>query len=502
MAYVLAIDQGTTSSRAILFRLDSSIAAVAQQEFAQHFPASGWVEHEPADLWATTISTCRTVLAKAKASARDVAAIGITNQRETTLIWDRTTGEPLGRAIVWQDRRTADLCAKLKHDGCEPMVTAKTGLLLDPYFSGSKLAWILDSTPGAHARAERGKLAFGTVDSYLLWRLTGGTLHATDATNASRTLLYDIHKGRWDDELLALFKIPRPVLPEVCDSSADFGTTLPDLFGGPIAIRGVAGDQQAATVGQACFAPGMMKSTYGTGCFALLNTGDTPVASKNKLLTTIAYQLDGRRTYALEGSIFIAGAAVQWLRDNLGIISNAADSGPLAEAADPLQEVYLVPAFVGLGAPYWNPDVRGALFGLTRATGPKELARAALESVCFQTADLLAAMQSDWPDSPGIQTVLRVDGGMVASDWTMQRLADLLAVPVDRPEIMETTALGAAYLAGLAAGVYPGLDRFADHWRLERRFHPAMDRMTRAHRLDGWRDAVLRLTNKPAGPSP
>jgi glycerol kinase len=491
--YVLAIDQGTTSTRAILFRADTSIAAVAQQEFEQHFPASGWVEHEPADLWATTLSTCRTALEKARATARDVAAIGITNQRETTLVWDRTNGEPLGRAIVWQDRRTAEFCAALKTAGVEPTISARTGLLLDPYFSATKISWILDSTPGARARADRGKLAFGTVDSYLLWRLTGGAVHATDATNASRTMLFDIHKGEWDDELLALFKIPRSMLPEVKNSSDDYGTTLPDIFGAPIAIRGVAGDQQAATVGQACFVPGMMKSTYGTGCFALLNTGDTPVASKNKLLTTIAYQIDGKRTYALEGSIFVAGAAVQWLRDGLKIIASAEESGRLAEGADPLQDIYLVPAFVGLGAPHWNPDVRGALFGLTRATGPKELARAALESVCFQTADLLDAMRADWPGAVGANTVLRVDGGMAVSDWTMQCLADILNVPVDRPEIKETTALGAAYLAGLAAGVYPALDRFANRWQLERRFEPRIDAESRSRKLAGWRSAVARL---------
>ena len=489
---ILAIDQGTTSSRAILFRPDTSIAGVAQQEFAQHFPASGWVEHEPEDLWRTTVGTCRAALRQAGATASGVAAIGITNQRETTVLWDRRTGEAIHRAIVWQDRRTADLCARLKAEGRETAVTARTGLLLDPYFSGTKVAWILDNVPGARARAERGELAFGTVDSYLLWRLTGGAVHATDATNASRTLLFNIHDGAWDDELLRLLDIPRSLLPEVRDCSGDFGQTLPDLFGVSIPIRGVAGDQQAATVGQACFRPGMLKSTYGTGCFALLNTGETPVASKNKLLTTIAYQLEGKRTYALEGSIFVAGAAVQWLRDGLGVVRDAAETGPLAEAADPAQDVYLVPAFVGLGAPYWDPDVRGALFGLTRGTGPKELARAALESVCFQTADLLAAMRADWRGD-GAETVLRVDGGMVASDWTMQRLADLLAAPVDRPEVKETTALGAAYLAGLASGVFPEPDRFADRWRLERRFTPAMDEATRRGKLDGWRAAVGRL---------
>jgi glycerol kinase len=491
--YVLAIDQGTTSSRAILFRRDVSIAAVAQQEFPQHFPAPGWVEHDPEDLWATTLATCRAALEQVGAAAQDVAAIGITNQRETTLVWDRRTGAPVHRAIVWQDRRTADLCARLKAQGHEPTVTAKTGLVLDPYFSGTKLAWLLDNVPGARERAERGELAFGTVDSYLLWRLTGGAVHATDATNASRTLLFNIHEGAWDEDLLALLGVSRTLLPEVLDCSAEFGTTAPELFGGAIAIRGVAGDQQAATIGQACFRPGMLKATYGTGCFALLNTGETAVASTAKLLTTIAYQLGGRRTYALEGSIFVAGAAVQWLRDGLGIIRAASESGPLAEAADPAQDVYLVPAFVGLGAPYWDPEARGAIFGLTRGTGPKELARAALESVCYQTADLVAAMQADWPQAREAATVLRVDGGMVASDWTMQRLADLLGAPVDRPEIKETTALGAAYLAGLAAGLYPDPERFADAWRLERRFAPAMEPPTRKRKLAGWSDAVGRL---------
>ncbi len=491
--FVLAIDQGTTSSRAILFREDTSIAAAAQKEFPQHFPASGWVEHEPEDLWATTLSTSREALARAGASASDIAAIGITNQRETTVLWDRRTGEAVHRAIVWQDRRTAELCARLKAEGHEKLVASKTGLLLDPYFSGTKIAWILDRVPGARERAARGELAFGTVDSYLLWRLTGGAVHATDATNASRTLLFNIHSGDWDDELLDLFDIPRALLPEVHDSSHAYGSTASGLFDGVIAISGIAGDQQAATVGQACFRPGMVKSTYGTGCFALLNTGETPVASRNKLLTTIAYQLAGKRTYALEGSIFVAGAAVQWLRDGLKIIASAPEAGPLAEAADMAQDVYLVPAFVGLGAPYWDPDARGALFGLTRNTGPREIARAALESVCYQTADLLTAMRADWSDAAGASTVLRVDGGMAASDWTMQRLADLLDAPVDRPEIMETTALGAAYLAGFKAGIFPDLEHFADRWRLEHRFEPSIDGSLRKRKLEGWRSAVQRL---------
>ena len=492
MSHILAIDQGTTSSRAIIFDANTAIIAVAQQEFPQHFPASGWVEHEPEDLWDTTLAVCREAMAKAGVTASDLAGIGITNQRETTLVWDRKTGKAIHRAIVWQDRRTAERCAALKAEGHEPLVAQKTGLLLDPYFSGTKIAWILDHVPGARARAEKGELAFGTVDSFLLWRLTGGAVHATDATNASRTLLYDIHQGAWDDALLEVIGVPRAMLPEVRDSSAEFGLTLPDLFGGAIAVRGIAGDQQAATVGQACFEPGMLKSTYGTGCFALLNTGDQALASRNRLLTTIAYQLKGRRTYALEGSIFIAGAAVQWLRDGLHLVQNAAETGPMAAESDPAQQVYLVPAFVGLGAPYWDADARGAMFGLTRNTGPREFARAALEAVCFQTHDLLAAMRADWPGAKGAQTVLRVDGGMVASDWTMQRLADILGAPVDRPELKETTALGAAYLAGLQAGIYPEPAIFATTWRLEKRFSPTLDAAPRADLLKGWADAVSR----------
>ena len=489
-ALILAIDQGTTSSRAILFRDDISIAAIAQKEFPQHFPSSGWVEHDPEDIWLTTLSTCREALDAADAKPSQIAGIGMTNQRETTLVWDRTTGTAIHRAIVWQDRRTADICAGLKAEGHEHLVSAKTGLIIDPYFSGTKIAWILDHVPGARARAERGELLFGTVDCFLLWRLTGGKVHATDATNASRTLLFNIHTGDWDDDLLRILRVPRSMLPEVRDSSGEFGVTDASLFGAPIAIRGIAGDQQAATIGQACFAPGMIKSTYGTGCFALLNTGTKPVVSKNKLLTTIAYQLGGQRTFALEGSIFVAGSSVQWLRDGLGIISHASETGALAERADANQDVYLVPAFVGLGAPYWRPDVRGALFGLTRNTGPKELARAALESVCYQTYDLWTAMRSDWPDASNVHPVLRVDGGMSASDWTMQYLADLLDAPVDRPAIQETTALGAAYLAGLGAGVFPEPHRFADNWRLERRFKPRMSPQTRQRKLEGWARAM------------
>ncbi|MGB6236451.1 MAG: glycerol kinase GlpK [Bradyrhizobium sp.] len=499
MSFVLAIDQGTTSSRAMVFRADLSVAAIAQQEFPQHFPASGWVEHDPEDIWNSTIAVCRDALKKAGLAPKDIAAIGITNQRETTVVWDRATGLAVHRAIVWQDRRTADFCAGLKDEGHEPTITAKTGLIIDPYFSGTKVAWILDDVPGARARAMRGELLFGTVDCYLLWRLTGGKVHATDATNASRTLLFNIHTGAWDDDLLKLLNVPRAMLPEVKDSSHPFGETLPDLFGGAIAVAGIAGDQQAATIGQACFSPGMIKSTYGTGCFALLNTGTTPVASKNKLLTTIAYQLRGKRTYALEGSIFVAGSAVQWLRDGLGVIKQAAETGPLAEKSDSAQSVYLVPAFVGLGAPYWNPRVRGALFGLTRNTGPAEFAHAALESVCYQTCDLWEAMRADWPEAKAANIVLRVDGGMTASDWTMQRLADLLDAPVDRPVVQETTALGAAYLAGLSAGVYPEPEKFADNWRLERRFKPNMSAATRERKLKGWARAVKGLLASDEG---
>ena len=496
---IMAIDQGTTSSRAILFGADAAVVAVAQREFPQHFPASGWVEHDPEDIWSTTLEVCRNVVTKAGIAARDIAAIGITNQRETTVIWDRATGQPVHNAIVWQDRRTSALCQRLKAEGHEPLVTRKTGLLLDPYFSGTKIAWILDNVPGARDRAVRGELAFGTIDSFLLWRLTGGRIHATDATNASRTLLYDIHTGTWDDELLALLDVPRSMLPEVMDSSGRFGVTDPAHLGAAIPVSGIAGDQQAATVGQACFSPGMMKSTYGTGCFALLNTGSTPVMSQNRLLTTVAYQFKGQRTYALEGSIFVAGAAVQWLRDGLKIIETAAQTGPLAAEADPAQQVYLVPAFVGLGAPHWDAEARGALFGLTRATGPRELAKAALDSVCYQTCDLLEAMRADWPDAGRAETVLRVDGGMVASDWTMQRLADLLGAAVDRPAVMETTALGAAYLAGLAEGLYPEPDTFARLWKLDRRFAPGLDPELRRAQIIGWRDAVSRTLTHRSG---
>ncbi len=488
--FILAIDQGTTSTRAIVFDGGGRIVGLGQQEFRQHFPRSGWVEHDGEDIWRSVVETIRFALSSAKLSAGDIAGIGITNQRETALVWERASGKPIHHAIVWQDRRTADFCDRLKAEGAEAMVTAKTGLLLDPYFSATKIAWLLDHVEGARARAERGELAFGTVDSFLLWRLTGGKVHATDATNAARTLLFDIATGDWDDELLALFKVPRALLPVVKDCAADFGTTDPALFGAAIPIAGIAGDQHAATLGQACFTPGMMKSTYGTGCFALLNTGSERVPSTNRLLTTIAYRLDGKTTYALEGSIFVAGSAVQWLRDGLHLIDRAEASGPMAAEADPHQDVYLVPAFTGLGAPWWDARARGAMFGLTRGTGPREIVRAALESVCFQTRDLLDAMKRDW--SGGEKTVLRVDGGMVASDWTMQRLADILEAPVDRPVVLETTALGAAWLAGRQTGTWPGEAGFSAAWRLERRFESGMDRATRTAKIAGWHDAVRR----------
>ena len=486
---ILALDQGTTSSRSMLFNKNFSICGQSQKEFAQHFPDSGWVEHDPMDIWRTTLETSKEVMANAGITSSDIAAIGITNQRETTLIWDRKTGLPIYNAIVWQDRRTAALCTELKRLNHEALVSEKTGLLLDPYFSATKIAWILDNIPNARPRAERGELAFGTVDTWLLWNLTDGQSHATDATNASRTLLYNIHSGQWDDDLLDLFNVPRQLLPEVKDSAADFGST--ELFGKPIKIYGIAGDQHAATIGQACFEPGMMKSTYGTGCFALLNTGTTAVKSNNRMLTTIAYKLEGKTTYALEGSIFIAGAAVQWLRDGLGIIESAKQSGELAAQADDHQQVYMIPAFTGLGAPWWDADARGALIGLTRGTGPAEISRAALESVCYQTLDLLNAMQADWGNSA--TTVLRVDGGMVSSDWTMQRLADILQAQVDRPVIAETTALGAAWLAGSRAGVWPDQAGFANSWQLDKSFAPQMDKPERDCKVAGWDIAVKRV---------
>jgi glycerol kinase len=489
--FILAIDQGTTSSRAIVFDAKLRPKASAQKEFKQYFPNSGWVEHEPEEIWKSVLATCRAAITKAKTAPRNFRCLGITNQRETTVVWERKSGKAIHKAIVWQDRRTAEICADLKGKGHEKLFTAKTGLLLDPYFSGTKVSWILDHVEGARERAERGELCFGTIDSFLIWRLTGGKSHFTDATNASRTLLYNIHSGTWDDELLGILRVPRAMLPEVKDCAAEFGVCEPKHFAAAIPILGVAGDQQAATIGQACFEPGMMKSTYGTGCFALLNTGSTAVASANRLLTTVAYQLAGKRTYALEGAIFIAGAAVQWLRDGLKVVKKASDTGALAKAADKNQNVYLVPAFVGLGAPYWNAEVRGALFGLTRATTNKELARAALEAVCYQTNDLLAAMKRDWGTRG--ETILRVDGGMTASDWTMQFLADILDAPVDRPAVLETTAVGAAYLAGLQAGLLPKPEVFAQTWKRQKRFMPKMDAQYRAVKLAGWTQAVRKL---------
>jgi glycerol kinase len=491
-AALIAIDQGTTSTRAIAFDAALQPLASAQQELRQIYPAPGEVEHDPEEIWAATVATVRVAIAKAGLAARDIAGIGITNQRETTVIWDRASGKPIHNAIVWQDRRTAALCEALRASGHEPEIAAKTGLLLDPYFSASKIAWLLDHVNGARALAQAGRLAFGTIDSFLLWRLTGGKVHATDATNAARTMLFDIGCGQWDEGLCRTFGVPPSSLPQVADCAGEFGVTAPELFGASIRILGMAGDQQAATIGQGCFKPGMMKSTYGTGCFALLNTGAERVASRNRLLTTIAYQLDGERTYALEGAIFIAGAAVQWLRDGLKIIAQASEADSLAERADPAEQVYLVPAFVGLGAPYWDAQARAAIFGLTRNSGSAELARAALEAIGYQTRDLLEAMHADWPMASGAATVLRVDGGMTASAVTMQFVADILASPVDRPVVMETTALGAAYLAGRAAGLCPDLDGFAGQWRLDRRFEPRMDASQRERRYSGWKDAVRR----------
>ncbi len=489
MKYVLAIDQGTTSTRAILFDEGLSVVAQAQEEFPQIFPKSGWVEHDPSDLWGTTAGTCRAVIERANIDAANVVSIGITNQRETTIVWDRTTGEPIHNAIVWQDRRTADFCHDLRDAGHADMFADRTGLLVDPYFSATKLKWILDHVAGARAKARNGDLLFGTVDTFLIWKLTGGKSHLTDATNAARTMLYDIRKGRWSQTICNLFDIPMNMLPEVKDSADEFGHSRPDLFGRPIPICGVAGDQQAATIGQACFQPGMLKSTYGTGCFALMNTGDTPVKSKNRLLTTIAYQLDGKPTYALEGSIFIAGAVVQWLRDGLKIIRDASETQPMAQNADDTQSVVLVPAFTGLGAPYWNPECRGAVFGLTRNSGPNELAKAALESVGYQTRDLLDAMRADWT-TDAASSVLRVDGGMSASDWAMQFLADIIDAPVDRPKVLETTALGVAWLAGMKVGAMPGQEDFIKQWELDRQFQPQMPESVRAQKYANWQRAV------------
>ncbi|HTN34178.1 MAG TPA: glycerol kinase GlpK [Marinobacter sp.] len=487
--YILSIDQGTTSSRAILFDLQGRIHATRQQEFSQHFPASGWVEHDPEDIWNSVQQTVEAVMTEECGGSDDVIAVGITNQRETTVLWDRKTGKPVYNAIVWQDRRTASYCESVKSDGQESWVSSKTGLLIDPYFSATKIRWILDNVSGVRERAERGELAFGTIDTFLLWRLTGGKRHRTDATNASRTLLFNIHTQTWDPELLELFDIPESLLPEVMDSSDDFGqiTECKALDG--VSVLGMAGDQQAALFGQTCFKAGMAKSTYGTGCFLMLNTGENALESKHRLLTTVAYRINGKPTYALEGSIFIAGAAIQWLRDGLRLIQNACDTEPLAEGTPVDHGVYLVPAFTGLGAPYWDPNARGAIFGLTRDTGIKEIVTAGLQSVCYQTKDLQKAMEKD-----GIRPVtLRVDGGMVANNWVLQFLADILGARVDRPLMVETTALGVAYLAGLKAGVYSSLDELADLWRCDRSFEPVMSKEDRDNLYDGWLKAVKKL---------
>ena len=488
--YLLAIDQGTTSSRAIVFAPDGSVRGQAQKEFAQHYPADGWVEHDAEEIWTDSLALCRKAISNAHVDAAELAAIGITNQRETTVLWDRATGTPLGPAIVWQDRRTAERCQALREAGHETEVQQKTGLLLDPYFSATKLAWLLDNIDGARQRAEAGDLAFGTIDSWLLWKLSGGRVHATDATNASRTLLYNIPTQRWDEGLLKLFGIPASLLPEVRDSAADFGVTDPALFGTSVPVAGIAGDQQAALVGQACFSPGMVKSTYGTGCFMVLNTGEQAVTSENRLLTTVGYRLDGRTTYALEGSIFVAGATIQWLRDGLRLISHASESEALARSAGGAKGVYLVPAFTGMGAPWWDPHARGALLGLTRDTGIAEVVTAGLEAVCYQSLDLLEAMVGDGAGRP---TALRVDGGMVANNWLAQNLADILGIRVDRPVITETTALGAAYLAGLQVGVFPDLEAIASHWQEDREFTPHLAEDERRQRYAGWREAVSRV---------
>ncbi len=483
-AYVLAIDQGTTSTRAILFDMAGKIRSNAQVELTQLYPQPGSVEHDPEEIWRSVVTTGREVMAAADGP---IAAIGIANQRETTTVWERATGRPLHNAIVWQDRRTARICAGWERDGLGEIVQRRTGLVIDPYFSASKIRWLLDHVPGLRRRAEDGEIAFGTIDSFLLWRLTSGKRHATDVTNAARTMLFDIQRFDWDTELLEAFAIPRAILPEVRDTGDDFGLSDPAVFGAAIPIAALAGDQQAALIGQGCFRPGMLKSTYGTGAFALVNIGAAPVASTHRLLTTVGYRLAGRTCYALEGSIFIAGAAVQWLRDRLRIVSTAAESNVLAEQADPRQRLYLVPGFAGLGAPYWSAQARGALIGLTAECGPAEIARAALEAVGYQTRDLVAAMMAD----AGIALdTLRVDGGMTVSDWTMQFLADILPASVERPAIVETTAWGAAYAAGLMRGVYPDPETIADRWQPDRRFTPQMAPAEREERYAGWRRAV------------
>lgn len=495
MKYILSIDQGTTSSRAILFNKEMKIEAVSQEEFPQHFPNSGWVEHNPNDLFETTLNSCKNVLEKVNATIEDVVSIGITNQRETTVVWDKHTGQAVYNAIVWQDRRTASECDEFKKDGHEKMIMEKTGLLFDPYFSGMKLRWILENVEGAKKKAKNGDLLFGTVDSFLIWKLSNKKSHVTDATNAARTMIFNIKTNQWDEEICALLDIPMNILPEVKDCSDDFGFLDKEFFGKEVPINGVAGDQQSALVGQACFEPGMAKSTYGTGCFAILNLGENMVISKNRLLTTIGYRLDGKTTYALEGSIFIAGAVVQWLRDGLKIIEKATDAQEMALNADEAQQLYLVPAFTGLGAPYWDTKCRGAIYGLTRGSGPNEFAKAALESVGYQTRDLIDAMYKDWDtleNSCEKKPVLRIDGGMSASNYTMQFLSDMLGIAVDRPEILETTALGVAWLAGMKAGFYPDKQGFANSWKLENKFEPSMPEEKRAELYAGWQDSIKR----------
>ena len=488
--HILAIDQGTTSSRAIIFNDEAQPVATAQREFPQYFPQDGWVEHDGEEIWDSTLEVCREAIQSASLEPADITAIAITNQRETTLLWDAETGELLHRAIVWQDRRTAAFCSDLQAAEHEPAVTERTGLLIDPYFSGTKLSWMLENIEGARERANRGELRFGTVDCFLLWRLTGGKVHRTDATNASRTLLFNIHTQQWDQHMLELLGIPASLLPEIMDNAADFGVTDPDVFGAAIPIAAMAGDQQAALFGQVCFQPGMVKSTYGTGCFMIMNTGETPVSSDNRLLTTVGYRLNGKTTYALEGSIFVAGAAIQWLRDGLKLIQHAGETEALAEQTGDQCGVYLVPAFTGLGAPYWDPRARGAIFGLTRDTGIAEIVTAGLQSVCFQSRDLLDAMLRDSDQSVA---TLRVDGGMVVNNWVVQALANILGVAVDRPQITETTALGVAYLAGLQTGIFRDLDALTEHWTCERTFQAAMPEAKREELYRGWQDAVSRV---------
>ena len=488
--YILSIDQGTTSSRGVLFDENYEIISIGQNEFTQFFPDSGWVEHDPEEIWTSTLESCRSAIKQSKIDPNQIRAIGITNQRETTVVWDKETGMPIYNAIVWQDRRTSDYCQSLRSLGHESLVNQKTGLLLDPYFCATKIAWILDHVDGAREKANKGGLLFGTIDCFLMWRLSNQKIHSTDATNACRTLLYNIHEGCWDKDLLDLFNVPASMLPEVYDNAADFGVADESIFGSEIAIAASIGDQPSALVGQACFHPGMVKSTYGTGCFVLINTGYEPVKSNNKLLTTLAFQVNGKTCYALEGSIFIAGAAVQWLRDGLKFIESAEQSETLAMKADDSQDIYLVPAFVGLGAPHWDPDCRGALFGMTRNTGPAEITKATLESVCYQTSDLLSAISKDLGESK--LSAIRVDGGMAASNWTMQMLSDLVELPVDRPKNLETTALGAAYLAGMQVGFYPPMDEFSESWQSESQFNSKMKEELRARKLAGWKDAVRR----------